>query len=108
MFSRRELLKAGVLSTVTLSLPIGFTQASSPEAGAGITFHTLTEADRSLLLALVPAILAGALPEDKAEAEQASLEVVVGMDMGIALLPALTQAELRQFFDLLENQLLPD
>jgi hypothetical protein len=111
MLTRRNFIKAGAAGAATLTaLRIGCVWAADPEviADPGYAYNALTEQDRSLLAALTPVILADALPADEGEAKLAIKEVVRGMDIGVTLLPAGSQAEMRQFFDLLENQLLPD
>ena len=111
MFTRRGFIKAGTASAAVLvALRMGCAWAADPEVTTDPdhTYHSLTEQDRSLLTVLTPIILAEALPADEEEAKLAIQETVGGMDLGITLLPAGTQAEMRQFFDLMENQLLPD
>ena len=104
MFTRRGFIKAGTASAAVLAaLRMGCAWAADPEVTTDPdhNYHSLTEQDRSLLTVLTPIILAEALPADEEEAKLAIQETVGGMDLSIMLMPAGTQAEMRQFFDLL-------
>jgi hypothetical protein len=61
----------------------------------------LTEKDRAALGAIVPVLLAGALPQSGVERQRALSEVLVGIDRAFSGLPLAAQAEVRQLLDLL-------
>jgi len=63
--------------------------------------RALDDDARSIVAAIAPALLDGALPEARDERAAAIAEVVAGVERAIAGLPAHAQAELRQLFALL-------
>lgn len=64
-------------------------------------YKFLTAHDRTLIAAISPAMLAGALPNDPAKLKQAILEVVRGVDLTIVGLAPSVQDELRELFYLM-------
>jgi hypothetical protein len=95
--SRRTLLKAGLAGGAALLLArCLYTPSSSraPSASAG-----LESGARSILAALIPVMLEGALPRDADASARA--EVLAAIEQEIAGLPPATREELAQLFSLL-------
>jgi len=96
--ARRRFLAAGFAGAVLLAIGGGVLwtrRAARAPSGA-------LDADaRAILRAIVPAMLAGALPDAPADRELAIGETVDGVDHAIAALPPPTRAELAQLFALL-------
>jgi hypothetical protein len=96
--TRRRFLAAGVAGAVLLAIGGGVLwtrRAARAPSGA-------LDADaRAILRAIVPAMLAGALPGPPGERALAIDETVDGVDRAIAALPPPTRAELAQLFALL-------
>ncbi|MBI2382383.1 MAG: hypothetical protein HYV16_16665 [Gammaproteobacteria bacterium] len=98
LLSRRQLLvhalQGGALLAGAPALALAETSMAS---------RFLTEADQLILAAVVPVILAGALP---VEGRKAAIEGVIrDLDSAIAHLPERTRDELRQLFELLDGRL---
>lgn len=72
--------------------------ASSPSH----EWYFLTEEDRILLAALIPAIVGPPLPEDTAEREAAITRTIEDMDQAFHFMGPPNQAEFRQLFDMLQ------
>ena len=108
--SRRGFLRASALGAALLGIagagaslsscaiaPLGHQEVG----GQSQPFRFLTEDDEALLLALAPALLAGALPADGAT-RAASLAVTVAtIDEAIYRFSPANRAEFRKLFDLL-------
>ena len=106
MLSRRNLLKKGAFSGITLlALEVFYTTRGIPSApdGLGHSFAFLTQNDRGILSMLTPVILAEALPESIEERALAVKEVIVGWDIAVSGLPPLTQEEIRKLFSVLNS-----
>ncbi len=95
--SRRTFLVTGALGTAALAAG-GLLQVRTAQPFSG---HALGPAGRRIVAALVPAFLAGALPEEPAARRGAIDATLAGVDTAIAGLPPGTQTELAQFFALL-------
>jgi hypothetical protein len=92
--TRREFLRAGAAGAVLLTLLRRL--PARADAAAGL----LDSEQRQALLAIVPVMLAGALPEGEARA-QAVREVADGVELAVAGLPLHSQEEVAQLFTLL-------
>lgn len=103
--SRRQLLGFGLLGGATLAGAgwIGMAPATGVLDDPGHRYGVLGASDRAVLAAVVPVLLAGALPETGRDG--LILDIVRDVDGAIGLLPLRTQAELRQLFDLLSGKL---
>ncbi|HXX85519.1 MAG TPA: hypothetical protein VEN29_16260 [Casimicrobiaceae bacterium] len=98
--SRRTLLKVGVAGGVALLLARWlYTQTSEPVA-KDPQFAALDASARSVVAAIVPVMLEGALLEGEA-AMRARDQVVSGVDRAVAGLPPAVRAEIDQLFSLL-------
>jgi len=97
--SRRTLLKAGVASGVALVLARWLYVQTSATA-ADPSFAALDGRARSVVAAIVPVMLEGALPAGDA-AIAARGEVVAGVDRAVAGLSPAVRAELDELFSLL-------
>lgn len=88
MTTRRQFLKTGLAGGLLLNL-----------AACG---HPAKNGGRSTVLrALIPVILAGALPTDPARLEALITRTITGVDQAIAGLSLATQTEIGELFDLL-------
>lgn len=109
MITRRELLKWGLIGGAGLVTGCaGFDSATDSHTLFADTEHDygfLTEADRVIVAAVVPVMLAGALPQRGADHDTAVRDVVRGVDYAIGLLAEATRDELRGLFDVLGNAL---
>ena len=98
--TRRTLLKAGIAGGVVLVLArwmVGsYSTRESPEVGGS----ALDPSARTIIAALVPVLLEGALPGADGSVE-ARAEVVAGVDRAVAGLPPDARKELEQLFALL-------
>jgi hypothetical protein len=101
---RRELLKLGVAGSVALSavsLGAGLSGCHAREESSAAGFVALRDGDVTLLRALLPAILAGAMPQDATERDARIVQTLSHLDqMAQRLAPASLHA-LRQLFDLM-------
>ena len=98
--TRRTLLKAGIAGGAALFLARWlYTQTSAP-ALPDTRFVVLDARARSIVSAIVPVLLEGALPAAP-EAEAARMEVVVNVDQAIAGLPPAARKQIEQLFALL-------
>lgn len=78
--------------------PRGPATASGPDYG----WHFLTEEDRVVLAALIPAIVGPQIPKDADEREATIARTIEDMDTALHFMGPPNQAEFRQLFDLLE------
>jgi hypothetical protein len=97
---RRTFLKTGVGGAVLLAvaarLPAG------PARAEGAAARALGASDRAVLAAIVPVMLAGALPGEAEAHRKAVTSVVDGVSQTIAGMPPATRAELGELFVLLD------
>ena len=99
--SRRTLLKAGLAGGAVLLLARWLYETGSPQLAATGNAATGLDRDaRSILAALIPVLLDGALPAGT-DAQQARDEALAGAEQAIAGLPPATRKELDQLFALL-------
>lgn len=98
--TRRTLLKAGIAGGVALALArwmvTSYTPRESPEASGS----ALDSSARTIIAAIVPVLLEGALPDADAGIE-AHAEVLAGVDRAVGGLPPGSRQELEQLFALL-------
>jgi hypothetical protein len=99
--SRRTLLKAGLAGGAALLLARWLYDASSPQPLAAAATGTGLDRDaRQVLSAIIPVLLAGAMPAGS-DARQARDEALSGAEQAIAGLPPAARKELDQLFALL-------
>ena len=101
MVTRRQFIKAGIVGGAALAAAGLFYSRSLKEAPAGAVPQGLTLSERTIIGALVPAILAGALPEAGEARGKAVARTVDGVGVAIAGLSAPAQKELAELFTLL-------
>lgn len=101
MITRRQFIKAGIVGGAALAAAGVFYSRSLREAPAGAVPQGLTLPQRTIVAALVPAILAGALPASGEARRQAIARTVDGVGVAIAGLSAAAQKELGELFALL-------
>lgn len=97
--TRRTLLKAGVAGGAVLVFARWAVTSYSPEP-ASYPGSALDPAARTIIAAIVPAMLADALVDARSSVE-AHAEVVAGVDRAVAGLPPASRKELEQLFALL-------
>lgn len=97
--SRRTFIAAGTLGAIALATAAWIKGPHAPPSG--VSRRTLDADAEALLGAVVPVLLAGALPEAPADRQRAIAETLSGIDIAIAGLPPSAQAELGQLFALL-------
>jgi hypothetical protein len=99
MISRRTFITAGLLGAAAL---VTARWVRGPHAPPGDATVRALDADaQAILRAVVPVLLAGALPEAAAAKRAAVGETVRGIDIAVTGLPPSAQEELRQLFALL-------
>ena len=99
MISRRSFLAAGVLGATALAAA---SWLRSPHAPPGdVSLHALDADAQAILGAVVPVLLAGALPGEAAARQAAIADTLRGIDVAVAGLTPSAQEELRQLFALL-------
>lgn len=99
MISRRTFITAGVLGATALAAA-GWLRG--PHAPPGDVALRALDADAQAILgAVVPVLLAGALPLEPAARQTAIADTLRGIDVAVAGLAPSTQEELRQLFALL-------
>jgi hypothetical protein len=99
MISRRTFITAGLLGAAAL---VTARWVRGPHAPPGdSTLHALDADAQAILHAVVPVLLAGALPEAAAAKRAAVAQTVRGIDIAVTGLPPSAQEELRQLFALL-------
>ena len=96
--SRRTLLKTGVAGGAALILGRWLYTATTPRAAPEAA---LQDSARSILAAIIPVLLDGALPGGT-EIPAALAETLVGVEQTIAGLPPATRDELAELFSLLD------
>jgi hypothetical protein len=96
--SRRTFLKAGALAALALAAGGGIYRAMHP---APPQRFVLGGEARAALDAIVPAMLAGALPTDPAQRSAAIAATTEGVHQAILGLPLATQKEVQDLFGLL-------
>jgi hypothetical protein len=96
--SRRSFLKAGALAALVLAAGGGAYRFTHPPAPKGFV---LDGEARHALHAIVPAILAGALPAEPAARAQAIQAATERLNQTILGLPLATQQEVQDLFGLL-------
>ncbi|MEC7815848.1 MAG: hypothetical protein VX939_06225 [Pseudomonadota bacterium] len=112
--NRRGFLKTGLAGTLflgTVSVTAGLTGCATRPAGqigavssrmdARYRFRFLSKDDIALFEALLPAMFAGALPEEPNQRRFAIAGTLERIDQGIVQFGAPNQKELRKLFDLL-------
>lgn len=102
LLTRRQLIRTGVAGGALLALA-ACTRSNSPRAfdDSAYPYRVLSPADRELIAAISPAMLAGALPRGAANGH-ALVQVVRGVDVAMASLTPYVIGELHQLFGLLE------
>lgn len=97
--SRRTFIAAGVAGAAALGLAAWLKGPHAP--ASGVPRRALDADGEALFTAVVPVLLAGALPEAPAARNAAVAETLAGIDLAIAGLPLAAQAELGQLVALL-------
>lgn len=102
MLTRREFLKVGTSGALVLATArLGRARPSTGRGdGAGVR-PALDAVAHAVLAAIVPAMLAGALPADGAARSRRISLTIDGVDRAVAGLPPHAQADLRDLFTLL-------
>jgi hypothetical protein len=98
--TRRTLLKAGIAGGVVLVLARWMVTTYSPRESPEGTGSALDSSARTIIAAIVPVLLEGAL-SDADTSMEARAEVVAGVDRAVAGLPPSSRKELEQLFALL-------
>ena len=101
MLTRRQFIKAGLIGGAALTAAGVFYSRSLKEAPSAAVPRGLTLQERAIIAALVPAILAGALPESGEARAKAIAQTVDGVGVAIAGLSAAAQKELSELFAIL-------
>jgi hypothetical protein len=105
MLSRRQFIKTGVLGgMMLLAIRAAYGPFSSDPTIAedrDYSYAVLRARERTVLTAIAPVMLAGALPQASAARQRAIVEVVRGVDTAIAGLPPAVQSEVRDLLGLL-------
>ena len=96
---RRTFLAVGVAGAGALALAGWLRRSPAPAAG-GATANISADG-HDILRAVVPVLLAGALPQDTAARATAFAQTLSALDTAVGGLPAAAQAELAQLFSLL-------
>ena len=97
MITRRQFLKVGLAGGVALAGLGAYYVARQEKREPG----RLGADERTIIAAIVPAILAGALPGAGGERQQAIVKTVDGVGVAIAGLSASSQQEISELFSLL-------
>jgi hypothetical protein len=105
VLSRRQFIKAGLAGgAVLLAVRAAYGPLSSDPSVPGdrdFAYAILGVKERTILAAIVPVVLHGALPLDAPGSEGAVVEVIRGVDVAVSGLPLSVQAEVAQLFALL-------
>ncbi len=101
MLTRRQFIKAGLIGGAALTAAGLFYSRGLKEAPAPGATQALDANGRTIIAALVPAVLAGALPEAGEARRKAIAQTVEGVGIAIAGLSAAAQKELAELFTLL-------
>ena len=96
--TRRTFLKAGALAAIALAAGGGIYRVTHPPKPAAFV---LDGEARDALHAIVPAVLAGALPADGAARDRALAGAIARVHQAILGLPLATQKEVQDLFGLL-------
>jgi hypothetical protein len=103
--NRRQLLRTGLGGAAVLAAAgAGYglvTREPSAASDDGHHFTVLDGTQQTIVAAIAPVMLAGALPQSAAAHKTALRDVVRGVDTAVAALPPLVQDEVRQLFSLL-------
>lgn len=99
--NRRQFLTLGVASAVVISTGATIYQQSELDS----IIDSFDDETTSVLIAIIPVLLHGSLPEDSALRQQKVLHIVRDMQQAIVTLPPATQAEITQLLDLLKSRL---
>jgi len=98
---RRQFLKVGLLGSSILAAAGVAAINRDPELCVDCLW--LRKGDKQMLQALVPVMLAGALPDGGEHRQRSIDEVVTGVDFTIAHFPPAVRDEIRQLLWLLES-----
>ncbi len=101
MLTRRQFIKAGIIGGAALTAAGIFYSRGLKEAPSTAVPRGLTLSERTIIAALVPAILAGVLPEAGEARRKAIVQTVEGVGVAIGGLSAAAQKELAELFTLL-------
>jgi hypothetical protein len=96
---RRTFLAVGVAGAGALALAGWLRRAPTPAPGSATS--SISAAGQDSFRAVVPVMLAGALPQEPAARAAAIARTLAALDTAVGGLPAAAQAELGQLFDLL-------
>lgn len=96
---RRAFLRTGIAGAALLAVAARLPAGSARAEGAA---RALGASDRAVLAAIVPVMLAGALPAEAEARRKAVASVVDGVSQTIAGMPPATRAELGELFMLLD------
>jgi hypothetical protein len=100
--TRRRFLKSGAIGALLLATArLGWSEPASGNADGVARIPVLGAGARDVLGAIVPVLLAGALPNDPTIRSERVTSTIVGVDHAIAGLPVHAQAELHDLFALL-------
>jgi hypothetical protein len=97
---RRAFLRAGVLASAALALA-GQIPAVAARVAESAAAPGLAAADRTIVAAITPVMLAGALPADGAQKQAAVTDVTQGVSQLVAGLPPHLRTEVGELFMLL-------
>ena len=103
-FDRRSFLKLGLAGTMalsTVSLTAGLAGCHRAEEASAAGYGVLRDADLALFRALIPVVLAGALPQEIQMRDAQIAETLQRIDSGLQAVGSPTLKELRKLFDLL-------
>ena len=101
MVTRRQFIKAGLIGGAALAAAGVFYSRGLKETPVAAVSPGLTLKNRPIIAAIVPAILAGALPESGEARSLAIQQTVDSVGVAIAGLSAASQKELEELFTLL-------
>ena len=105
MLSRRRFIQAGLVGGAVLIAVRAAYGPLSPDPSIAedheFDYLALGVKDRTILAAVSPVMLAGALPQDAADRDHALVQVIRGVDTAVSGLPPAVQEEVAQLFALL-------
>jgi hypothetical protein len=105
MLSRRRFIQVGIVGgavLVTVRAVYGpFSSDPSVPEDRDFGYVVLGAKERTILTAVTPVMLAGALPQDAAGRDRAVTQVVRGVDTAVSGLPPAVQGEVAQLFAML-------
>ena len=102
MLTRRQFIKVGIIGGAALTAAGLFYSRGLREAPGSAVPPGLTSAGRTIIAAIVPAVLAGALPPSGEARSRAIAQTVDGVAVAVAGLSAAVQKELAELFVLLD------